>query len=87
MAGQQQSILAAPLISVSARQQTSENPSRYIYGMADKSTILEVAFFSGRVLVTFADGMMALIEPSQIRQFAEHLEALKPIPKGLLDSD
>jgi hypothetical protein len=55
--------------------------------MADKSTILEVAFFSGRVLVTFADGMMALIEPSQIRQFAEHLEALKPIPRGLLDSD
>jgi hypothetical protein len=55
--------------------------------MADKSTILEVAFFSGRVLVTFADGMMALIEPSQIRQCAEHLEALKPITKGLLDSD
>jgi len=55
--------------------------------MADKSTILEVAFFSGRVLVTFADGMMALFEPGQVRQFAEHLDALKPIPKGLLDSD
>jgi hypothetical protein len=77
----------APLISVSAGQQTSAIPSRYIYGMDDKFTILEVAFFSGRVLVTFADGMMALFEPGQIRQFAEHLEALKPIPKGLLDFD
>jgi hypothetical protein len=55
--------------------------------MADKSTILEVAFFSGRVLVTFADGMMAFFEPGQVRQFAERIEAIKPIPKGLLDSD
>ena len=57
------------------------------WGMADQSKIMEVAFFSGRVLVTFADGMMALFEPSQIRQFAEQTEALQPIPKGLLDSD
>jgi len=55
--------------------------------MVDKSTILEVTFFSGQVLVAFADGMMALLEPGQVRQFAEHLEALKPIPKGLLDFD
>jgi hypothetical protein len=55
--------------------------------MADKSNIEEVAYFSGRVLVTFADGMMALLEPSQIRQFAEQTEALQPVPKGLLDSD
>jgi hypothetical protein len=55
--------------------------------MPNKSKIEEVAFFSGRVLVTFADGMMALFEPSQIRQFAEQTEALKPIPKGPLDLD
>jgi hypothetical protein len=55
--------------------------------MGDSSKIVEVAFFSGRVLVTFEDGMMALFEPSQIRHFAEQTEALNPIPKGLLDSD
>jgi hypothetical protein len=55
--------------------------------MGDSSKIEEVAFFGGRVLVTFADGMMALIEPSQIRHFAEQIEALKPVPKGPLDSD
>lgn len=55
--------------------------------MADKSKIEDVAFFGGRVLVTFADGMMALIEPSQIRHFAEQIEALQPIPKEPMDTD
>ena len=55
--------------------------------MDSSSKIVEVAFFSGRVLVTFADGMMALLEPEQIRHFAEQTEALKPAPKGPFDSD
>jgi hypothetical protein len=55
--------------------------------MAGDTHIIEVAFFGGKVLVTFSDGMMALLEPGQIRHFAEQTEALKPIPKGLLDSD
>jgi hypothetical protein len=55
--------------------------------MADKHKIDDVAFFGGRVLVTFADGMMALIEPRQIREFVEQIEAIQPVPKGPSDSD
>ena len=71
----------------STGKQTRRKPLRYADGMGDSSKIVEVAFFSGRVLVTFEDGMMALLEPSQVRHFAEQTEALRPIPKGLLDSD
>jgi hypothetical protein len=55
--------------------------------LADTPKIVEVTFFSGKVLVTFADGMMALLEPSRRRHFAEQTDALKPVPRGPLDSD
>jgi hypothetical protein len=55
--------------------------------MDDDSGIVEVAFFSGKVLVTFNDGMMALLEPSQIRLLAIEADVLRPVPKGLLESD
>jgi hypothetical protein len=51
--------------------------------MAGESKIAEVSLFAGKVLVMFGDGMMALLEPGQLRHFAQ----LKPIPKGPLDSD
>jgi hypothetical protein len=49
--------------------------------MDGEAKILEVSFFSGKVLVTFADGMMALLEPRQIRQLAVESNALTPLPK------
>jgi hypothetical protein len=55
--------------------------------MDDDSRIVEVALFGGKVLVTFTDGMMALLEPSQIRHLANEADVLRPVPKGLLQSD
>jgi hypothetical protein len=49
------------------------------------SQILEVSFFGGKILVTFADGMVALLEAGQIRHLAVQADALKPAPKGPLD--
>ncbi len=55
--------------------------------MDDDSSIVEVAFFGGKVLVTFNDGMMALFEPGQIRRLATEANILNPVPKGLFESD
>jgi hypothetical protein len=41
----------------------------------------------GKVLVTFADGMMALLESRMIRRLAVEADALKPLPKEPIDSD
>jgi hypothetical protein len=49
--------------------------------MDDDAKIVEVSFFGGKVLVTFADGMMALLEPGLIRRLAVEADALKPLPK------
>jgi len=48
--------------------------------MDGKSKIVEVSFFGGKILVTFADGMRALLEPGQIRQLAVESNALIPLP-------
>ena len=53
----------------------------------DDAKIVEVSFFGGKVLVTFADGMMALLEPGLIRRLAVDADALKPLPKEPVDSD
>ena len=45
--------------------------------------IIEVSTFGGRVLVTFADGKMALLEDTQIRRLAVQLKALIPLPAEL----
>jgi hypothetical protein len=50
--------------------------------MDDDANIAEVCFFGGKVLVTFADGMMALLEPGMIRRLAVEADALKPSPQG-----
>jgi hypothetical protein len=55
--------------------------------MDDDAKIVEVCFFGGKVLVTFEDGMMALLEPGMIRRLAVEAEALKPLPKEPSDSD
>jgi hypothetical protein len=55
--------------------------------MEDDIKIVEVSFFGGKVLVTFADGMMALLEPGMIRRLAVEADALKTLPKEVLDSD
>jgi hypothetical protein len=55
--------------------------------MEDDIKIVEVSFFGGKVLVTFADGMLALLEPGMIRRLAVEADALKPTPKGPVDSD
>jgi hypothetical protein len=55
--------------------------------MDDDFKIVEVAFFGEKVLVTFADGMMALLEPGQIRRLAIEANVLKPVPKRLIESD
>ena len=47
--------------------------------MDGEAKIVEVSFFGGKILVTFADGM-ALLEPSQIRQLAVETNALTPLP-------
>jgi hypothetical protein len=48
--------------------------------MDGDAKIVEVSFFSGKMLVTFADGMMALLEPGQIRQLAVESNALTRLP-------
>jgi hypothetical protein len=55
--------------------------------MEDDTKIVEVSFFGGKVLVTFADGMMALLESRMIRRLAVEGDALKPLPKEPIDSD
>jgi hypothetical protein len=48
--------------------------------MDGETKIVEVSFFSGKILVTFDDGMMALLEPGQVRQLAVESNALTPLP-------
>jgi hypothetical protein len=48
--------------------------------MANDVNIVEVVSFGGKILVTFEDGMMALIEPGQIRHLAVESNALTPLP-------
>jgi hypothetical protein len=48
--------------------------------MDGEAKIMEVSFFGGKILVTFADGMMAMLEPGQIRQLAVESNALTPLP-------
>ena len=48
--------------------------------MDDDTNIVEVSFFGGKILVTFMDGMIALLEPGQIRQLAVECNALTPLP-------
>ena len=48
--------------------------------MDGEAKIVEVSFFGGKILVTFADGMMAMLEPGQIRQLAVESNALTPLP-------
>jgi hypothetical protein len=48
--------------------------------MDGEAKIVEVSFFGGKILVTFADGMMALLEPDQIRQLAVKSNTLTPLP-------
>jgi hypothetical protein len=55
--------------------------------MDDDAKIVEVSFFDGKTLVTFADGMMALLEPGMIRRLAVEADALKPLPKEPPDSN
>jgi len=40
----------------------------------------EVCFFGRKILVPFADGMMALLEPGPIRQLAAESNAITPLP-------
>ena len=49
-------------------------------GMDRETKIVEVSSFGGKILVTFADGMMALLEPGQVRQLAIESNALTPLP-------
>jgi hypothetical protein len=55
--------------------------------MSDDVKIVEVTVFGGKVLVTFADGMMALLEPGMIRRLAVEADALRRLPKELIDSN
>jgi len=48
--------------------------------MDRETKIVEVCSFGGKILVTFADGMMALLEPGQVRQLAIESNALTPLP-------
>jgi hypothetical protein len=50
--------------------------------MDGEAKIVEVSCFGGKILVTFSDGMMALLEPGQIRQLAVESNALAPLPIG-----
>jgi hypothetical protein len=47
-----------------------------MHSMDDESKIVEVTLFGGKVLVTFADGEIALLEHRQIRQLAIESNAL-----------
>jgi len=49
-------------------------------GMNDEAKIVEVSFFGGKLLVTFRDGRVALLEPGQIRQLAVESNALTLLP-------
>jgi hypothetical protein len=49
-------------------------------GRDGEAKIMEVSFFGGKILVTFANGMMAMLEPGQIRQLAVESNALTPLP-------
>jgi hypothetical protein len=48
--------------------------------MDDDTNILEVSFLGGKILVTFMDGMIALLEPGQIRRLAVESNSLTPFP-------
>jgi hypothetical protein len=48
--------------------------------MDDDAKIVEVSFVGRKILVTFSDGMIALLEPGQIRQLAVASNALTPLP-------
>jgi hypothetical protein len=54
--------------------------------MDGEARIVEISFFGGKILVTFSDGMMALLEPGQIRQLAVESNALAPLPIGDIPS-
>jgi hypothetical protein len=54
--------------------------------MDNPSQIVEVAFFGGKVLVTFGDGMIALLEPSAVRRLAVEANALTSPPPSALTS-
>jgi hypothetical protein len=51
--------------------------------MSDKTAIVEVSAFQGKVLVTFADGHLALLDATQIRKLAVRVKALIPLPVDL----
>jgi hypothetical protein len=51
--------------------------------MMSGERIIEVSTFGGKVLVTFADGHLALLEDAQIRRLAVRLKALIPLPAEL----
>jgi hypothetical protein len=53
----------------------------------DDAKILEVSLFGGKILVTFADGVMALLEPGMIRRLAVEAGALTPLPTEPVDSN
>jgi hypothetical protein len=65
----------------------STNGCALNFGMDADCEIVEVSFFGGKILVTFSDGMMALLDPGQIRHLAVEAGALKPLPKGPLDAN
>jgi hypothetical protein len=48
--------------------------------MDGEAKIVEVCFFGGKILVTFADGMVALLESGLIRQLAVESNALTLLP-------
>jgi hypothetical protein len=48
--------------------------------MSDDATIVEVSFFSGKILVSFSDGMIALLDPGHIRRLAVETDTLMPEP-------
>ena len=51
-----------------------------LWRMVGEAKIVEVSFFGGKILVTFDDGMMTLLEPGQVRQLAIESNALSPVP-------
>ena len=50
------------------------------FGMNDEAKIVEAYFFGGKLLVTFGDGQVALLEPGQIRRLAVESNALTLLP-------
>ncbi len=55
--------------------------------MDSAAKIVEISLMGGgNVLVTFADGMMARLEPEQIRQVAVDANTLKRPPPGAFPS-